>query len=78
MRVSIFDYELKYRKGKNNGNVDGLSRLPIVEKQSLEDEFEEKICAIKSNLMNGKLNLNIEKIRLETIHDEKLQNNKRQ
>ena len=73
MRVSIFDYEIKYRKGKDNGNADGLSRLPIEEKQSFEDEFEEKICAIKSNLANGKLKLNVEMIRLETIRDEKLQ-----
>jgi hypothetical protein len=31
IRMSIFDYEIKYRKGKENGNADMLSRLPIDE-----------------------------------------------
>ena len=70
LRLSIFDYELKYRKGKENGNADGLSRLPINEMLSSEDENEEKICAIRSMLNDGKLSLNIEKIRKETESDE--------
>jgi hypothetical protein len=40
-----------------------LSRLPIEEKLSSEDEFEEKICLIRSTFADGKLTLNIEKIR---------------
>jgi hypothetical protein len=73
IRLSIFDFELKYRKGKDNGNADGLSRLPISEKQSKIDELEEKICSIKSIFASGPLKLNIERIRNETVKDEKLQ-----
>jgi hypothetical protein len=72
MRLSIFDYEVKYRKGKDNGNADMLSRLPIEGEQSSEDANEEKICMIRSMFENGKLTLNIDLIREETNKDEKL------
>jgi hypothetical protein len=72
MRLSIFDYELKYRKGKDNGNADMLSRLPIEDQQSSEDANEERICMIRSMFESGKLILNIELIRDETNKDEKL------
>ena len=29
LRLSEFDFEIKYKKGSNNGNADGLSRNPI-------------------------------------------------
>lgn len=29
LRMSEFDYEIKHRSGKKNGNADGLSRLPL-------------------------------------------------
>lgn len=72
MRLSIYDYEVKYRKGKENGNADMLSRLPIDESPSSEDKIEEKVCLIKSNFADAKLKLNIDLIREQTNKDEKL------
>jgi hypothetical protein len=72
MRLSIFDFEVKYRKGKENGNADMLSRLPVNEKQSVEDEKEEKVGAIREMMSEGKFVLNVEKIREETNNDVKL------
>jgi hypothetical protein len=33
-RLSIYDFEIIYRKGCNNQNADGLSRLPIDEDEN--------------------------------------------
>jgi hypothetical protein len=33
-RLSIYDFEIIYRKGCNNQNADGLSRLPINEDEN--------------------------------------------
>jgi RNase H-like domain found in reverse transcriptase/Reverse transcriptase (RNA-dependent DNA polymerase)/Integrase zinc binding domain/Integrase core domain len=77
IRMSIFDYSLSHRKGKNNGNADGLSRLPIEDKQSKEDVEEEKVCAIRSVISGNELVLDVEKIRQETEKDEMLARLKR-
>lgn len=39
-RLSHFDYELKYKRGAENGNADCLSRLPVNEELSFADEQE--------------------------------------
>lgn len=39
--LSGFDYTLQYVKGKNNGGADGLSRLPLKEKDDTEEREED-------------------------------------
>lgn len=72
IRLSIFDYEVKHRKGKNNGNADFLSRLPIVNVQSEADKMEEHNCIINAVITGGELTLDVERIRQETNKDEQL------
>lgn len=43
IRMSISEYQIIYRRGKENGNADGLSCLPIKEALSEEDK-EEEMC----------------------------------
>ena len=42
-RLSIFDFEIIYRKGCNNQNADGLSRLPVDEDENENNILEEEI-----------------------------------
>jgi Integrase core domain/Integrase zinc binding domain len=72
IRLSIFDYELKHRKGKDNGNADGLSRLPVKEEQSNEDKLEENNFVV-NNICEGKeMWLDMKKISEYTESDEML------
>jgi hypothetical protein len=41
-RLSIFDFKLEYRKGKENGNANCLSRLPLSDVQMTSEEKEEE------------------------------------
>jgi hypothetical protein len=66
LRLSIFDFELCYRKGKNNGNADCFSRLPIETKKTDEDTLEENYFEVKVVSNNAKLNLNLKIIAEET------------
>ena len=67
-RMAIFDYKVTYKKGLEIGHADCLSRLPINEKPSLEDENESKICSIRSVESDTKI-LNAERIKEETEND---------
>ena len=69
IRLSLFDFDIKYRRGKDNQNADCLSRLPINEKPSQADEQESRRCEIKNICGNAKLQLNFEKIREATTKD---------
>ena len=42
-RLSIYDFEIIYRKGCNNLNADGLSRLPVYEDKNENNTPEEEI-----------------------------------
>lgn len=48
IRLSVFDFGLKYGPGKKNGLADCLSRLPISESPSEEDSSEEGISEINA------------------------------
>lgn len=48
LRMSIFDYKIKYTKGSDIGHADCLSRLPLNVKPALIDEIESRICKISS------------------------------
>lgn len=69
MRLAIFDYTLKHREGKDIGNADCLSRLPMKAAQSKEHLEEEKSCEIKSVALESSLNLDLTSIRYETSKD---------
>lgn len=72
IRLSIFEYEIKHRKGKNNGNADCLSRLPIKGEQSEADKLEERNYVIKAITTVKDLILNVEMIKRETDRDGQL------
>jgi hypothetical protein len=72
IRASIFDYEIKYREGKKNGNADCLSRLPVKDNISEEDMFKQSISGIKFINSSETLTLNFEMIKNATSHDEVL------
>ena len=72
LRLSIFDYVLKHRPGKDIGHADGLSRLPIIGKPSGADERESKFFAIKSIAKGSPMSLNLDLIRSETKIDPEL------
>lgn len=57
LRMSIFDYRIKYVKGSDIGHADCLSRLPLNVKSSLVDEIEGKICKVKS--LSPKINVEV-------------------
>lgn len=62
--LSAYDYEIKYRKGKEIANADGLSRLP------LEEETEDEIIACTHD---ETLPLNADNIAADTRKDKLLQ-----
>ena len=72
LRLSIFDYVLKHRPGKDIGHADGLSRLPIIGTPSRADERESKFFTIKSIAKGSPMSLNLELIRSETKIDPEL------
>lgn len=72
VRLASFDYEVKYRKGAENGNADALSRLPIKEPPSEIDLAEEKIFSISSIIEGKELFLDVRRIKNETDKDKTL------
>jgi transposase InsO family protein len=77
IRLTCFDYVLKYRKGEENSNADALSRLPIKEASCEDDIAEERIFAIRSVVEGKELYLDIKKISQETENDKILREVKR-
>lgn len=69
MRMSIFDYTLKHRKGKDIGHADCLSRLPIEAEPSETDRKESECFEIKSIISGGPLTLDVARIKHETAKD---------
>ncbi|GAB0088957.1 Zinc finger, CCHC-type [Sergentomyia squamirostris] len=65
--MSIFDCELKYRPGKDQGNCDGLSRLPI---DSPEPWLDEEINLKSLHSTDGPINYEI--VRAATRSDREL------
>jgi hypothetical protein len=60
LRMSKFDYVVKFRKGKENGNADCLSRLPIEDFLPVqEDESEGPLYEIKSLFSDSEITLNL-------------------
>jgi RNase H-like domain found in reverse transcriptase/Integrase core domain/Integrase zinc binding domain len=70
LRLSIFDFELNYRTGKNNGNADCWSRLPIISNKHKEDGLEENTFEVKVVSSKSKMNLNLKIIAEETDKNE--------
>ena len=66
--LSMYDYNIIYKKGQQMGNADALSRLPI--QQITECEEDANIVAKIEEI--GKIN--IETVRKETLSDKMLQN----
>jgi hypothetical protein len=67
----IFTYEVKYRKGKNNGNADCLFRLPIERFEPSEDNMaEEESFEIKSLSTSSEISLNLQLVAKKTKSDE--------
>lgn len=60
--LSRYDYEIRYRKGSQNGNADGLSRLPLAEDTNVMSFRISYFDAFNSPL-------NFEKIKCETGKD---------
>jgi len=48
LRLSEFDFDIVYRRGKANGNADGLSRLPVNKAGVCSDSLDEYLFAIRS------------------------------
>jgi hypothetical protein len=70
IRCSIFEFALEYRKGKDNGNADCLSRLPVENiKRSIDDIEEEKLFEVKMLSPESKMDLNLKIISEETMKD---------
>lgn len=69
VRLSIFDFKLKYTPGRDIANADCLSRLPINVKGNDFDKREDNMTSI--NHVNGEesVNLNLELIRKNTKSD---------
>ena len=63
LRLSIFDYSIKYKKGKDIGHADCLSRLPIRNEISEEDFIEQNCFETTNTLYVGALTLNNENLR---------------
>jgi RNase H-like domain found in reverse transcriptase/Integrase zinc binding domain/Integrase core domain len=69
-RLSIFDFKLEYRKGKENGNADCLSRLPLSDVQMTpEDKEEEKRFEINNLQKGSKMDFNLKLLAQETEKD---------
>jgi hypothetical protein len=66
LRASIYDFSIHYRKGKENGNADFLSRLPVKNEMSNDDRFGEKISRVNCINSSEVLKLNFEIIQAET------------
>lgn len=74
-RLSIFDYTIKHKPGRENQNAYCLSRLPIVKTPSDEDILESQRSAMTNlNFLidNKRVNLNTKIIGQETLTDETL------
>lgn len=69
MRMSIFDYVVKHKPGKDIGHADCLSRLPIKESPSKVDQEESQIGSLQLLTSQGPKNLNVENIAKETDRD---------
>lgn len=62
--LSMYDFEIKYRKGETMFEADCLSRLPIEGETGVEINAE-----ININMINEELPINFEEIENETIQD---------
>lgn len=70
IRASVFDFELRYRKGTLNVLADFGSRYPAQEKPDIEDKLEESRTEI--NYLNNSRELNLKWIADEISKDEYL------
>lgn len=48
LTLSGYNYNLKYRPGKDHGNADGLSRLPLPEQAKEKDTPPEIVCTMET------------------------------
>ena len=51
--LSSYDYEVKYQPSASHGNADGLSRLPLQDEPSEQDESAEIVCALEEHQLHS-------------------------
>lgn len=61
--LSMYNYDIEFRKGSNNGNADALSRLPL----QYPTEIEEDLINFVSS--TDELKINFEKVKEESKLD---------
>lgn len=63
--LRAYDYDLQYREGREHGNVDALSRLPVQEDIQEEEEFS-KVLMIENTTRDP---ISLQQIATETRKD---------